>query len=76
MHPELAQTAERDHAKFVCQGVLPKFQSTGCSRLLVSKIEMLTPKGEHIQSPCATRVMFDGRIIFDGIATAKNLVIG
>ena len=33
--------------------------------------EMLTPKGEH-SFPCSTRVMFDGRIIFDGIATAKN----
>ena len=32
---------------------------------------MLTPKGEH-SFPCSTRVMFDGRIIFDGIATAKN----
>jgi hypothetical protein len=29
---------------------------------------MLTPKGEH-PFPCSTRVMFDGRIIFDGIAT-------
>jgi hypothetical protein len=36
---------------------------------------MLTPKGEH-SIPCSTRVMFDGRIIFDGIATVKNLVIG
>ncbi|SPF36536.1 hypothetical protein SBA4_1890007 [Candidatus Sulfopaludibacter sp. SbA4] len=34
---------------------------------------MLTPKGEH-SFPCSTRVMFDGRISFDGIATAKTLV--
>jgi hypothetical protein len=36
------------------------------------KIEMLTPKGEH-SVPCSTRVMFDGRISFDGIATVKTL---
>jgi hypothetical protein len=36
------------------------------------KIEMLTPKGEH-SFPCSTRVMFDGRISFDGIATVKTL---
>jgi hypothetical protein len=36
------------------------------------KIQMLTPKGEH-SIPCSTRVMFDGRISFDGIATAKTL---
>ena len=41
----------------------------GC---VVTKIEMLTPKGEHF-IPCFTRVMFDGRISFDGIATAKTL---
>jgi len=35
-------------------------------------MEMLTPKGEHF-FPCSTRVMFDGRISFDGIATAKTL---
>jgi hypothetical protein len=33
---------------------------------------MLTPKGEHF-IPCSTRVMFDGRISLDGIATAKTL---
>ena len=37
-----------------------------------SKLEMLTPKGEHF-IPCSTRVMFDGRISLDGIATAKTL---
>ena len=36
--------------------------------------EMLTPKGEHF-IPCSTRVMFDGRISFDGIATAKTLCL-
>ena len=36
------------------------------------EIEMLTPKGEH-SIPCSTRVMFDGRISFDGIATVKTL---
>jgi hypothetical protein len=36
------------------------------------KLEMLTPKGEHF-IPCSTRVMFDGRISLDGIATAKTL---
>jgi hypothetical protein len=36
------------------------------------KTEMLTPKGEH-SFPCSTRVMFDGRISFDGIATVKTL---
>ena len=36
------------------------------------KIEMPTPKGEH-SFPCSTRVMFDGRISFDGIATVKTL---
>jgi hypothetical protein len=36
------------------------------------EMEMLTPKGEHF-FPCSTRVMFDGRISFDGIATAKTL---
>jgi hypothetical protein len=39
------------------------------------KIEMLTPRGEH-SFPCSTRVMFDGRISFDGIATVKNFVVG
>jgi hypothetical protein len=38
-------------------------------------MEMLTPKGEHF-IPCSTRVMFDGRISFDGIATVKNFVVG
>jgi hypothetical protein len=28
------------------------------------------------RSPCRSRVMFDGRIIFNGFATAKNFVIG
>jgi hypothetical protein len=37
-----------------------------------AQTEMLTPKGEH-SFPCSTRVMFDGRISFDGIATAKTL---
>jgi hypothetical protein len=32
---------------------------------------MLTPKGEHFP-PVLPGVMFDGRIIFDGIATVKN----
>ena len=36
------------------------------------ELEMLTPKGEHF-IPCSTRVMFDGRISLDGIATAKTL---
>jgi hypothetical protein len=36
------------------------------------KTEMLTPKGEH-SFPCSTRVTFDGRISFDGIATVKTL---
>jgi hypothetical protein len=39
---------------------------------IIRKIEMLTPKGEH-SFPCSTRVMFDGRISFDGIATVKTL---
>ena len=53
-------------------------QSTGCTPIFVDnsnvfcKIEMLTPKGEH-SFPCSTRVMFDGRISFDGIATVKTL---
>jgi hypothetical protein len=34
-------------------------------------MEMLTPKDEHF-APWFTRVMFDGRISFDGIATVKN----
>jgi hypothetical protein len=36
---------------------------------------MLTPKGEHFV-PRSTGVMFNGRISFDGIATAKNFVVG
>src|SRR5882724_8478145 len=43
-------------------------------RKLCAKTEMLTPKGEH-SFPCSTRVMFDGRISFDGIATAKTLCL-
>jgi hypothetical protein len=41
------------------------------NRNVCLQIEMPTPKGEH-SFPCSTRVMFDGRIIFDGIATVKN----
>jgi len=37
-----------------------------------TQTEMLTPKGEH-SIPCSIRVMFDGRISFDGIATVKTL---
>jgi hypothetical protein len=43
---------------------------------LVPKIEMLTPKDEHSVPPVLSGVMFDGRISFDGIATAKNFVVG
>ena len=41
-----------------------------------SKTEMLTPKDEHFVPPVLSGVMFDGRISFDGIATAKNFVVG
>jgi hypothetical protein len=40
--------------------------------VFVRKMKMLTPKGEHF-FPCSTRVMFDGRISLDGIATVKTL---
>jgi hypothetical protein len=40
------------------------------------KTEMLTPKDEHFVPPVLSGVMFDGRISFDGIATAKNFVVG
>jgi hypothetical protein len=39
-----------------------------------AKIEMLTPKGEHFQSPLFYQgAMFDGRISFDGIAIRQKL---
>jgi hypothetical protein len=31
------------------------------------------PEGWAFPIPCSTRVMFDGRISFDGIATVKTL---
>ena len=51
---------------------LPSYQCTA----KYPEIKMLTPRGEHFNLPRSTGVMFDGRTIFDGIATAKNLVIG
>ncbi len=39
-----------------------------------AKTEMLTPKGEHfLFPPVLPGVMFDGRIIFDGIAIRQKL---
>jgi hypothetical protein len=49
-----------------------KGQKTIPARRCSPELEMLTPKGEHF-IPCSTRVMFDGRISLDGIATAKTL---
>ena len=45
---------------------------TSITSCVCYQIEMLTPKGEHF-IPCSTRVMFDGRISLDGIATVKTL---
>ena len=42
-----------------------------CPGSTTAIIEMPTPKDGH-SFPCFTRVMFDGRISFDGIATVKN----
>jgi hypothetical protein len=49
-----------------------RWADSGDNSNAICKIEMLTPKGEH-SFPCSTRVMFDGRISFDGIATVKTL---
>ncbi len=49
-----------------------KRRKTIPATIAAPELEMLTPKGEHF-IPCSTRVMFDGRISLDGIATAKTL---